>query len=247
MASVQSVIRLVARWFSGSLRRGRMCCLAACCRRASLHCDQSIEAIQRSARAGHRRPDPRRSICCRARRGRRDRHSGSTAERPRAADLSRRRHARPRGPHVVERERRRAATATISISKTRRSRRWPRSSSATSSASATRSTRACRARSRSPRAGRCRKPTSLFVLENALRDEQRRAGARPQRLSADAGRRSGRHRRRRCDTRGGRPKPGYGISVVPLRYVSAQTVFKLLDSFAVKARHGARRYRPQHR
>lgn len=29
-------------------------------------------------------------------------------------------------------------------------------------------------------------------------------------------------------------QPGYGISVVPLRYVSAQTVFKLLDTFGVK-------------
>jgi general secretion pathway protein D len=30
---------------------------------------------------------------------------------------------------------------------------------------------------------------------------------------------------------------GQGISVVPLRYVSAQTVFKLLDAFGVKADH----------
>ncbi len=29
--------------------------------------------------------------------------------------------------------------------------------------------------------------------------------------------------------------PGYGLTVVPLRYVSAQTVFKLLDAFGVKA------------
>jgi general secretion pathway protein D len=30
------------------------------------------------------------------------------------------------------------------------------------------------------------------------------------------------------------PEPGYGISVVPLQYVSAQTVLKLMDSFATK-------------
>jgi len=32
----------------------------------------------------------------------------------------------------------------------------------------------------------------------------------------------------------GRHEPGYGISVVPLQYVSAQTLLKLLDSFALK-------------
>ena len=31
------------------------------------------------------------------------------------------------------------------------------------------------------------------------------------------------------------PKPGYGVSVVPLQYVSAQTLLKLMDSFATKA------------
>jgi general secretion pathway protein D len=31
------------------------------------------------------------------------------------------------------------------------------------------------------------------------------------------------------------PEPGYGVSVVPLQYVSAQTVLKLMDSFATKA------------
>ena len=31
------------------------------------------------------------------------------------------------------------------------------------------------------------------------------------------------------------PASGYGITVVPLRYTSAQTLFKLLDSFAIKA------------
>ncbi len=30
------------------------------------------------------------------------------------------------------------------------------------------------------------------------------------------------------------PEPGYGISVVPLQYVSAQTILKLMDSFATK-------------
>ncbi|MFG1481226.1 secretin N-terminal domain-containing protein, partial [Xanthobacter sp. V4C-4] len=33
----------------------------------------------------------------------------------------------------------------------------------------------------------------------------------------------------------GRPEPGYGLSVVPLRYVSAATLMPLLDSFAVQA------------
>src|SRR6202008_4039033 len=30
------------------------------------------------------------------------------------------------------------------------------------------------------------------------------------------------------------PEPGYGVSVVPLQYVSAQTILKLMDSFATK-------------
>ncbi len=32
----------------------------------------------------------------------------------------------------------------------------------------------------------------------------------------------------------GNPEPGYGVSVVPLQYVSAQTMLKLMDSFATK-------------
>jgi general secretion pathway protein D len=36
------------------------------------------------------------------------------------------------------------------------------------------------------------------------------------------------------DSNTDRPEPGYGISVVPLQYVSAQTLLKLLDSFALK-------------
>jgi len=36
------------------------------------------------------------------------------------------------------------------------------------------------------------------------------------------------------DAAGGAAEPGYGISVVPLQYVSAQTLLKLLDSFALK-------------
>jgi general secretion pathway protein D len=36
------------------------------------------------------------------------------------------------------------------------------------------------------------------------------------------------------DADGSHPEPGYGISVVPLQYVSAQTLVKLLDSFALK-------------
>ena len=36
------------------------------------------------------------------------------------------------------------------------------------------------------------------------------------------------------DANGSSAEPGYGISVVPLQYVSAQTLLKLLDSFALK-------------
>jgi general secretion pathway protein D len=36
------------------------------------------------------------------------------------------------------------------------------------------------------------------------------------------------------DAAGSSPEPGYGISVVPLQYVSAQTILNLLDSFALK-------------
>jgi len=36
------------------------------------------------------------------------------------------------------------------------------------------------------------------------------------------------------DSNRGRPEAGYGITVIPLRHVSAQTLIKLLDSFAVK-------------
>ena len=35
-------------------------------------------------------------------------------------------------------------------------------------------------------------------------------------------------------TAGNSPEPGYGISIIPLQYVSVQTVSKLLDSFAMK-------------
>jgi general secretion pathway protein D len=37
------------------------------------------------------------------------------------------------------------------------------------------------------------------------------------------------------DSAAASPEPGYGVSVVPLQYVSAQTVLKLMDSFATKA------------
>src|SRR3984957_11882759 len=39
----------------------------------------------------------------------------------------------------------------------------------------------------------------------------------------------------RVDAAASSPEPGYGISVVPLQYVSAQTLLKLMDSFATKA------------
>ena len=44
-----------------------------------------------------------------------------------------------------------------------------------------------------------------------------------------------------------RAEPGFGITVVPLQYVSAATLAKLLDSFAAEARHGARRSGAQSR
>ncbi|MEP9356813.1 secretin N-terminal domain-containing protein, partial [Xanthobacter sp. KR7-65] len=37
------------------------------------------------------------------------------------------------------------------------------------------------------------------------------------------------------DVGSGRPQPGYGVSVVPLRYVSVSALVPLLDSFAVQA------------
>jgi general secretion pathway protein D len=39
----------------------------------------------------------------------------------------------------------------------------------------------------------------------------------------------------RVDAAASSPEPGYGVSVVPLQYVSAQTLLKLMDSFATKA------------
>jgi general secretion pathway protein D len=38
----------------------------------------------------------------------------------------------------------------------------------------------------------------------------------------------------RVDAAAASPEPGYGVSIVPLQYVSAQTILKLLDSFATK-------------
>ena len=39
----------------------------------------------------------------------------------------------------------------------------------------------------------------------------------------------------RVDADAANPEPGYGVSVVPLQYVSAQTLLKLMDSFATRA------------
>jgi general secretion pathway protein D len=72
----------------------------------------------------------------------------------------------------------------------------------------------------------------LYVLENALRLSgtalvRDTAGYRliPLGDAVGAG---------NVDASGRSPEPGYGISVVPLQYVSAQTLLKLLDSFALK-------------
>jgi general secretion pathway protein D len=72
----------------------------------------------------------------------------------------------------------------------------------------------------------------LYVLENALRLSgtalvRDTAGYRliPLGDAVGAG---------NVDASGGSPEAGYGISVVPLQFVSAQTLLKLLDSFALK-------------
>lgn len=73
----------------------------------------------------------------------------------------------------------------------------------------------------------------VFVLENALRLSgvvlvRDTAGYRLTPLGDAIG--SG-----RVDAAASSPEAGYGVSVVPLQYVSAQTVLKLMDSFATKA------------
>jgi general secretion pathway protein D len=73
----------------------------------------------------------------------------------------------------------------------------------------------------------------IFVLENALRLSgvvlvRDTAGYRLSPLGDAIG--GG-----RVDAAGASPEPGYGVSVVPLQYVSAQTLLKLMDSFATKA------------
>jgi general secretion pathway protein D len=72
----------------------------------------------------------------------------------------------------------------------------------------------------------------IFVLENALRLSgvvliRDTAGYRLTPLADAVG--SG-----RVDAAVASPEPGYGVSVVPLQYVAAQTVLKLMDSFATK-------------
>jgi general secretion pathway protein D len=72
----------------------------------------------------------------------------------------------------------------------------------------------------------------VFVLENALRLSgvvlvRDSAGYRLTPLGDAVG--SG-----RVDSAAASPEPGYGVSVVPLQYVSSQTILKLMDSFATK-------------
>jgi general secretion pathway protein D len=74
------------------------------------------------------------------------------------------------------------------------------------------------------------KADALYVLENALRMSnvalvRDRAGYRLLPANEAVG----------GIDRGRSAEAGQGISVVPLRYVSAQTVFKLLDAFGIKA------------
>ncbi len=73
----------------------------------------------------------------------------------------------------------------------------------------------------------------VFVLENALRLSgvvllHDTSGYRLTPLGDAVG--AG-----RVDSASASPEPGYGVSVVPLQYVSAQTLLKLMDSFATKA------------
>ncbi|MDR3484787.1 MAG: type II secretion system secretin GspD [Bradyrhizobium sp.] len=73
----------------------------------------------------------------------------------------------------------------------------------------------------------------VFVLENALRLSgvvlvRDTAGYRLTPLGDAVG--AG-----HVDEAGASPEPGFGVSVVPLQYVSAQTLLKLMDSFATKA------------
>ncbi|SDT21177.1 type II secretion system secretin GspD [Bradyrhizobium canariense] len=73
----------------------------------------------------------------------------------------------------------------------------------------------------------------VFVLENALRLSgvvliRDTAGYRLTPLGDAVG--AG-----HVDAAGASPEPGFGVSVVPLQYVSAQTLLKLMDSFATKA------------
>jgi len=72
----------------------------------------------------------------------------------------------------------------------------------------------------------------LFVLESALRSNgtsllKDTAGYRLVPIAEAVGAGS-------IDSVAGRAEPGFGLSVVPLQYVSAQTLLKLLDSFATK-------------
>ncbi|GKQ53472.1 type II secretion system secretin GspD [Bradyrhizobium sp. Ce-3] len=77
------------------------------------------------------------------------------------------------------------------------------------------------------------KSDMVFVLENALRLSgvvllKDTAGYRLTPLGDAVG--GG-----RIDAAAANPEPGFGISVVPLQYVSAQTLLKLTDSFATRA------------
>lgn len=72
----------------------------------------------------------------------------------------------------------------------------------------------------------------LYVLEDALRVSnvglvRNTTGYRLVPLAEAAGAGN-------MDSTAGRAEPGYGVSVVPLRHVSSQTLLKLLDSFATK-------------
>jgi general secretion pathway protein D len=72
----------------------------------------------------------------------------------------------------------------------------------------------------------------IFVLENALRISgvvlvRDTSGYRLSPVGDAVG--GG-----RVDSMPSSPEPGYGVSVVPLQYVSAQTLLKLMDSFATK-------------
>ena len=132
----------------------------------------------------------------------------------------------PTAPRPVE-----AIKAMKSISRTRRSQRWPKPFWVTFWASATQSTPACKGTVSLSSGRAVPKKDLLYVLESALRMSDValvRDGARYRLIPTAEAVAAG-------STDWARdPSAGYGISVIPLQFVSAQTLIKLLDNYAAK-------------